>query len=681
MKYLIGVDVGSTFTDVVCASGNRLESVKVETTPHDLTVCFMDGIKKCASTFDSVEKVLSQSEPVRWSSTVATNIIAMKTGSPLGLIVTKGTKELLNKNFDLTPFVNSNLFAELDEEVNQYGEVVKGIKREELIETVEGLLDKGARVLAISLKNSSVNPVNEKRVKEILYQEYPEYYLGCTETILGSEVTPRRDYAKRTITALLDAYIHKGLVKFLYKGDDELIKAGSHYPMFIVQASGGMARAAKTVAINTIGAGPTASLSSTSLMAKLYDKEPLIVFEVGGATSNCSIGKKGGGTYRSDALIENLPVYIYSPDVTSIGLGGGTIIRLKDNVLEVGPESAGSLPGPACFDLGNDEPTMCDVNLVLGYIDSDYFEGGARKLLKELAIEALQPLAKALGVTVEKLCVMVREITREKHVQLVKSKAEQYGIKPEECTMIVCGGEGPIHACAVADLLDVETIIISKNSAIFGAVGCVLMDVVSMYESYSPVVLRDEKGNYLSDYNVFNVTANKLRHNINLDMKAQGFKEEEVTYVLELEVEDVTGSFRSTIPHSKLQIAGEEDIKTISQTYLNEYARVNGSDKICSGIIKADIIRMKGIKSTPAWQPAICKEEALKSTEIAFKGSRKVFWQNQYEETSVYQGELLQFSHVINGPAIIEEKYTTVAVPKGWKVSVDKYLNKILEKL
>lgn len=680
MKYLIGVDVGSTFTDVVCAHGSDLEYVKLETTPHDLTVCFMEGIKKCVSSYGEVEKVLGHSEPVRWSSTVATNIIAMKKGSPVGLIVTKGYKDLLIQQMDIAPFIATDLLVELDEEVDEKGTVVKSVQEEELIKLVEDLLDKGARVLAISLHNSSMNTINERKAKQILYTEYPEYYLGCTETLLASEITSRPDYFKRTITALLDAYVHHGLVKFLYKGDEVLSQSGARYPMFIVQTTGGMARAAKTVAVNTIGAGPTASLSYTSLLARLYNEEPLIVFEVGGATSNCSIGRKQGGTYRSDTEIEGLPLYLFSPDVTSIGLGGGTIIRLRENKLEVGPESAGSVPGPACYDLGNEEPTICDVNLVLGIIDPDYYEGGSRNLLKDLAVEALRPPAEELGVTVEELCLMVRKVIRRMHFQLVMDKTAKYGISPVDCTMVVCGGEGPVHVCGVADLLGVKKIIIPQNSATFGAVGCVLMDVVSMYETYSQMTLWDKASGYFSDHTAFNKTVDRLKKNIFQDMKAQGSKVEEIDYQLELEVEDAGGSFRTIISCSRMEITGDADVEALCRDYKQKYLRVKGLEMATDEGIRADIIRLKGVQASPAWQP-VMHESAGENAENARKGSRKVLWQDSFEETDIYQGEKLNCGNVINGPAIVEEKYTTIVIPAGWKCLVDKCLNKILSKV
>lgn len=677
MKYLIGVDVGSTFTDVICTSDGSLEHVKVETTPHDLTVCFMDGIKKCAGQFGDVEKILNQSEPIRWSSTVATNIIAMKKGSPVGLIVTSGSREMLTAK-NVSSFVADDMIVELNEHVDANGNVVKDVDREELIQLVENLLDRGARVLAVSLQNSAVNAANEKKAKAILYKEYPEYYLGCTETFLASEITPRPDYLMRTTTTLLDAYIHSGLVKFLYKGDEELIQTGARYPMFIVQTTGGMARAAKTVAINTIGAGPTASLSYTSLLSRLYDAEPLIVFEVGGTTSNCSIGKKNGGIYRSDTIIEGLPLYLFSPDVTSIGLGGGTYIRLKEGRLEVGPESAGAVPGPACYDLGNDEPTMCDVNVVLGVFDPDYYEGGARTLVKELAVEALQPLAKELGVSVEKLCTMIRDVSQEKHVRLVSEKTNHYGIDPSECTMVVCGGEGPVHVCSAAESIGVKKVIVPQNSAIFGAAGCVLMDVVSMYESFKPVRLWSQEHGYFTDFESFNNTVDKLRANVFTDMKAQGFDPAEIVYTLELEVEDGAGSFRSILPGLRLHFTAEEDVKMVCQLFAENYARATGKNAIEE--IKADIVRLKGVRETASWQPAVYIEVG-DSLQEAWKGKRDVFWQDKYEETDVYQGEKLNCGNKINGPAVIEEKYTTIVLPAGWKCRVDQYLNKILEKV
>lgn len=682
MKYLIGVDTGSTFTDVVCASGDRLEYVKVESTPHDLTVCLIEGVKKCAEKFSTIHEVVSQSEPLRWSSTVATNILAMKTGNRVGLIVTKGFKEYLYNSFKILPFIPRELLVELDEEIDKGGNVVKTFGEDKLLELAECLLDMGARALAVSLQHSYLNPSNERRVKEIINKDYPEYYLGSIETMLASEVTSRPSYPERTISVLLNAYIHAGLVRIFYKGDEELNRLGSRYPMFIVHSSGGMARAAKTVAINTIGSGPGVCLTNASHLANLYDIEPIVMIEMGGTSTDCGIAKKEAPTYRTETNIEGLPLYLYSPDVTSIGVGGGTIARVKNKILELGPLSAGALPGPVCFDLGNEEPTLCDADLVLGYLDPDYYEGGDRRLNKELAVEAIQNLADSLGVTLEMASTMIREIARDKVAQLVKDKLDNYGILSDDCVLIACGGEGPLHACSVADSIGMRKVIVPYNSAIFGAEGCVLLDVVSMCETFKALTLQEKEGGYLSDYKTFNDIVNNLKQNISLDMKAQGFKPEDITYHLELEMEDGNGTFRSTISYPSLQIGSKGDVKAICGAFSTEFAAVKGSKakKDLNSGIKIDIFRLKGVKKAPVWQPNVY-DVVSKDCGKACKGKRKVFWKEGFEETDIYGGERLECGNSFKGPGIVEEEYTTIVVPEGWKCHVDKYLNKIIEKV
>lgn len=678
--YMIGIDIGSTYTDGVCSGNGRIEWSKVETTPHDHTVCFMNVLTECTSKFGKLEEVLRDTEVVRWSGTTSTNVIVQKAGRPIGLIITRGFADQLYGQFDLSRFIPKELVAELDEEVNEHGVMLKEVDKEQVTGVAEDLLDRGARAFAVCLRNSEFNPANERKIKAYLAEEFPGYYLGSTETICASELTSRRGYFERAMTAFLNTYVHAELVRSLYKGDEELARMGYPRPMFVVQATAGTATVPKTVALSTVGSGPTAGLIAASFFANLYDIEFMATLDIGATTCDMGIAGKRGITFSPMTLVEGLPIYLYCADITSLGVGGGSIVKVQDSTIGVGPLSTGALPGPVCYDLGNEEPTLCDALLVLGYINPEYYEGGKRRLAKDIAIKALEKMAKPLNLSPEELSLKIKEVAESKAAQTLKGKLERYGIAAKDCVLMAYGGQGSLHACNIGDLVGTMKGIIPNGCEVLSGIGCLMMDVVSIYESFNPLFLQDKEGNLLSDYKSFNEIVETLEHSISLDMRIQGFKPEEVEYFLELEMADGAETFRSLIPAPSIQVQEEKDVKAICEAFSRKYAEAKGSGKVPVEGIKVGIFRLKGIKRMPYWKP-VPEKLVGKDPGKAFKGKRAVFWKTSPEDTDIYQEDLLECGNLITGPAIIEGSHSTCAIPGGYKCSIDEYRSKVIEKV
>ena len=383
MGYTIDIDTGGTFTDGFFVQDEAVETVKVPTTPHDLTVCFLDCIRAGAKRFGvSVEDLLYKTDIVRFSNTIGTNTIIQRDGTKIGLLVTAGREGQAptRTNNGKSPLVWPDMVIGIDEEVSQNGEVIKSPNEQATLEAAQKLIDQGARCLVAAFANSEFNPAGEQLVRQVIKREYPRDYLGSVPVFLSSDISRRSGQEDRVNAAVLNAYIHARLVQLLYKAGEELRRRLYPKSLFIVHNNGSVARVAKTRAINTYNSGPAAGLLGARLIGQLYRTDDLISMDMGGTSFDLGHVLQGQPNYTLKPEVEGLAVNIPMFAIRAIGAGGGSIASIEDGGVKVGPQSAGALPGPVCFDLGGTEPTVTDADLILGILDPDYFLGGTMNL-------------------------------------------------------------------------------------------------------------------------------------------------------------------------------------------------------------------------------------------------------------------------------------------------------------
>jgi N-methylhydantoinase A/acetophenone carboxylase len=688
MAFTIDIDIGGTFTDGFITCGDRVEKVKVETTPHDLTVCFKNCITEGARKYGlkNISELLSDSQVIRYSTTVGTNTIIQKSGTKVGIIVTKGyekclyheTEQVSDSGQIIGSIIAEDMIVGVDEEVDGLGKIVKEIKAEEVKRAVKYLLDSGARCIVVSLKHAFANPIHEKKIKEIINKEYPKHYLGAIPVLLASQVSIRPGDYYRTNSVLINAYLHKEMVRHLYKTDENLRQSGYTKPLLIVHSTGGVARVAKTKAISTYNSGPAAGLLGSLSLSRLYGIENILSIDVGGTSTDVGIITKGGYHYNAYPALEGIPINLPMIEVGAIGGGGGSIARF-DNITKniiVGPESAGAMPGPASYDLGGMEPTVTDADLLLGYIDPDYFLGGMRKLNKERAEEAIKEMiARPLNVTVEEAAFRIKDMVDRNIAAEVEKKMKEKSNHMQDFIIFVYGGAGPTHCCGFAQHLNIPKIITFPHGAVFSAFGASTMDVMHTYELHRPLVLQDSSQQYFSDYKYFNEAVENLRKSATRDMAGEGFAAGEITFSLELEMWLPQDNKIISIPSPRLQIRAEEDVEAIIESIRKGFDR--------EGIRPPDqkeikVFRLMAHCLIPHYKFPPYKPEG-KNPQRALKGKRKVYWKGSFEDTPVFNRELLRCANVVIGPAIIEAEDTTYVIPGGRRFTVDEYLNGIIE--
>lgn len=674
--YTIDIDTGGTFTDGYISKEDQIEWVKVDTTPHDLTVGFFTCLEEAAKKigYETIEKLLQQTEVIRFSTTIGTNALIQNKGSKLGLIVSSGYKdniyrELGDKNPVLNYILSPESVLEIRGRVDPDGKVVEAINEDEVRAAVKELLVRGARVIVLSLLDS----ITERKVKKVVEDDYPKHYLGSVPLLTSFEISSSSDNESRTNAALFDAYIHSDMERFLYSAKDKLAKLGYVKPMMVVHNWGGVTRLAKTSALHTINSGPAAGLFGAAFVGNLYSLDNILTFDMGGTSVDLGIVIRGKVPIAFESNIEGISLKVPLVTTRSIGAGGGSIAKVTDKGIEVGPESAGALPGPVCYDLGGTAPTVTDACVVLGYINPDYHLGGRKKLNANKAYDCIKTkVAQPLGLAVEEAALTIVKEQRSICIEDIRRLFTEEELGAKEVTMLSFGGGGGIHCSEIARALGIGRILVPPFASAFSAFGSSTMDIVHLYEAQVGVPLRSVSGEYLSDFGTINQVVARRQQMAIRDLRFEGVALEEITFDLSLEIRATGLRLGARLSFPKLRIEEQKDIKSVCQK-LSEALRQS-----VKGEITLESILLKAVGPLPHSQLS-SHPATNKKPDKALKGKRQVYWQSDFKETPVYEQRLLSCGNQVAGPAIIEGEDTTILIPGGIKYSVNKFLFGIVE--
>jgi len=670
MKFTIDIDNGGTFTDGFFTGEGQTVWVKVDTTPHDLTVCFLKCIEEGAAKLGlNVPQLLHETEVIRFSTTHATNTLLQKSGPRLGLIVTKGFEENLYSSADRSPALDLIIPTEMIVGINESAGK-KPVDREEVRLAIRSLLARGARIIVVSLYKTHLDPSNELKVREIADDDYPKHYLGAVPLLLSHEVSTTTDDTSRTNVALLNAYFHPDMVRFLYKAEDEVRKRGYRKPLLVVHADGGVARVAKTTAIMTHNSGPSAGVLGTTYISRLYNLPYVASMDIGGTSADISLVINGRQGYKREATLEGIPVKLPVIEVYPTAAGGGSIARpMNGGQIKVGPDSAGAMPGPACYGLGGSEATSTDACIILGYIDPDYFLGGRRKLDAGLARDVItEKLVKPLDISAEACSRLITEDMENICAEDIGSLIKAGGYNPGDFVLFSFGGAGSIYCCGIADKVGIPRIYCFRFSSVFSAFGSSCADVLHTYESLANLSLKRNESK--TQIQKFNSTVKGLMNSVLRDMRGEGFPPEKVSFSLEMEV--ASGNLTAVFESPVTLLEGQQDTEKILDAFTGQSN---------SGRVDELAIHLFRLRATsPVTHPKLATHKfAGESPEKALKGYRKVYWKDGFTRTSIYAQMKLEYGNIITGPAIIESDETTILVPPGKKYTVDNLLNGVIE--
>lgn len=695
----IDIDVGGTFTDLVMNLDGQSVQAKVPTTPYDLSVCFLNVIEVAAGELGlTLDQVLGHIGMVRYSTTIAMNRLIERKGPHLALLTTEGHEDAvligrgaqwvdgtrLHERRNLAaqhkpvPLIPRRMIAGIKERVDSRGQVLRPLDEDDAREKIHRLVDRGARGFVISLLWAFLNPMHERRLKEIIREEYKEYHIGYLPVVLSSDVLGKLGEYQRTMTAILDAYLHRSLQIELSAMWDKLREYGYSGSFMMVQNSGGVAEIYKASASRTYNGGPVAGLIGARDIARQLGYTNVVASDVGGTSFDIGLVVSADvRNYEFSPIIDRWMVGIAMIQSLSIGAGGGSIARINrelGNRIEVGPQSAGSYPGPACYNQGGTEPTVTDADLVLGYLNPDYYFGGRMKLNKAAAERALRKLAKPLGMDIIEVASIIRRIVDENMASAIRKEVVLRGYRPEEFVLFAFGGGGPTHAAGYHG--DIPQTVIFPYSPVFCALGSSIMDIVHVYESsHRMTMIEPFTGKAVIDREAFNSVVRELKEQAEQELAAEGLNPQDAVYALELDM--LYGGLiqpkRTATPG--LFLKDEDDVWAFYRRFEQEFSEafspliVNlpGGLYIETFILKAIVPSHKvELVARPLHGP---------DPEATRKGSRSAYWPEQkaWVETPVYDQNRLLPGNEVLGPAILESEYTTVVIPPEMRYRVDAY--------
>ncbi|MFO1401399.1 MAG: hydantoinase/oxoprolinase family protein [Steroidobacteraceae bacterium] len=547
MGFTIDIDTGGTFTDCFLYGNGAVRTVKVPTTPHDLTVCFLGSIKAGAQAFGlSTEDLLYDTDIIRFSSTIGTNTIIQRDGTRLGLLVTRGAEALapVKDAGGRPPLVAATMVIGLDESVDADGTVRRAPAPAAILDAAQQLIDRGARCLVVALDNAHCQSANERLVRDVIRREYPRDYLGSVPVFLSSDLSTRPGYGLRINTAALNAYIHGKHARLLYKAGEDLRRLGYRRTLFIGHNTGTVARVAKTRAINTYNSGPAAGLLGAREIGRLYGARHIIATDMGGTSFDIGRVSDGQPGFSLEPDVEGFRCNLPMMAIRALGAGGGSIARVEQGDLRVGPDSAGAAPGPACFGLGGAEPTVTDANLVLGILDPEYFLGGTLRLDVARARAAIENrIAGPLRIGLVEAALRIRTAVEQAVAREVAATLRALA-GDSDALMIAYGGAGAIHACAIASYAGMRRIVMTPYSAVSSAFGSALLDAGHLYHRRIDAPLDSPAaGERLG------AAAAQMRRDAERDMRGEGFDGDVVRHELQCYLQRADGTeFIVTLP-------------------------------------------------------------------------------------------------------------------------------------
>ena len=662
--WTVDIDVGGTLTDGLFTNGDNLLCVKVDTTPHDLTVCLIDCLSQAAAklNFSDVAAFLEDVEVIRWSTTITSNVLAERRGPRVGLLVSRGHERTLYGSQASSAVLDSLLNASdvigLD---GDSGETA-------VMNAARSLLERGVRRICVSLKNSHHSPERESDVKRIIDEQYPDHFLGSVPVLAGSDISKSADDRTRTYCAVINAYTHGALAAALFKAEDELRETHHYSRTFLVShINGGVAGIAKTKAIDTIESGPVLGILGSAYFAEIYGLKDAIAMDVGGTTAKISVLGARGPIYRKPSDLFGIPLEVSLPYLRSIALGGGSVVKAIAGAnppqVQLGPESMGSYPGPACYALGGDQATLTDAFVTAGLINPDYFLGGAKPIDPALARRAIEEsVAQPARLSIEEACRLILDQAFGLVAKVIADARSELQKDFSGHTLFAYGGNGSLFACGVAERAGLKTVQMFSLAPVFSAFGSSVSDICHVYERSIPETTISEQSLARMRQDLAEIRAEGVK-----DLLGEGIRPENLTYTIELEVVSA-GRNSVSIECPESALASADALRRHVAAALDQ---AKGAP---SGDTRLELLRVHVKKAMP--RPRLVEQQLQPpDASHARTGSRKVFWGSRGGEAQVYRWESLRPGNRVEGCAILESANTTHLVPEGWTFVMDGYGN------
>lgn len=686
MGYRICVDAGGTFTDgVLTDSAGKLVMRKAHTTPKDPTVGTLNCLGLLAEEAGlSLGELLAQTDAIVHGTTLATNAVATLSGARLGTIATKGYRlrmafpqvakaewregpeDMYDFRADppepLTPYY---LMTEVEERLNYKGEVLTPLNEEDVRRAVRYLKDNGVNAIAVMLLHSPLNPAHERRIGEIVREEAPDMFIA-----LSSTVRPVVGESERWGTTMFSAYVAPVVTDYVGRIEKLLKEKGFGGELLFMQSNGGIATpeiVMENPAVLLLS-GPAAGPSLGRALGRLHGFDNVLSVDMGGTSFDVGVVHDGIVETIDQQAIDGKKFSLPCVDVVAVGAGGGSIAYIDAaGRLRVGPRSAGAEPGPACYGKGGEEPTVTDANVVLGYIDPDYFLGGDTKLRKDLAEKAIRErIAEPLGLSVVEAAAAIYRVINANMASGTDVNFAKRGYDPRDYALCAAGGAAAVHAVEIMRELGIERLIVPKVAPIYCAYGMMFCDLKHDYQR-----------TYVSeaakvDLAAINALYDEMERVARETLRREGVADGDMLITRAMDVR-YYGQFRDrTAPVATAPVTMEVLQATLDEFHKVHEQTVGYSDKN----YPTEVVRLLLSGAATTTKPVSKTIERSADTSRAAKGTRQAYFPGAgFIDTPVYDGVLLLAGSRVAGPAIIEEKFTTFVLPPGAATETDAHGN------
>jgi N-methylhydantoinase A len=691
-RFKLGIDIGGTFTDIVILgeSSGKVYNGKCLSTPQDLS-------KGVIEIFDRMLRELQigpeQVTAAIHGTTVATNAIIEKKGAKTALLTTRGFRDVLEIGRELRydlydlyiqmpePLVPRYLRREINERLDKDGNVLIEMEPDDILRVIYDFEKEGITALAISFLHAYANPGHERKASEIIKGNCPELSIS-----LSSDVACEMREFERTSTTVTNAYLQPLMEGYLDRLETGLQNIGYKGRLFIMMSNGGISDTdtVKRFPVRMIESGPAAGALAAGFFGNLIKDENLLSFDMGGTTAKMCVIHQGKPLFSKELEAarvhrfkkgSGLPLKIPSIELIEIGAGGGSIASVDAmGLLKVGPESAGADPGPACYGQGGEDPTVTDADLVLGFLDPEYFLGGQMKLDKTSSLKSMGSISSLLKVDPVELSAGIFEVVNENMATATRVHMAELGMDPREFSMIAFGGAGPVHGCQVAGKIGLKRVIAPLGAGTLSALGVLV--AAPALDFTQPYVSRLDD----IDWGRLNAIYRDMERKGIEVLNRAGVKGEEVIFKRTADMRYVGQGYEISVPIPDGTLISQ-DSKRIEDSFWQEYNRLYGRH--------LTNVAVEGV-TWRLWaygpNPEINLEGIQKPTggwgENALKGTRKVYFPEEkgFIETRVYDRYALRPGDKIRGPAIVEERESTVVAGPESLCSVDRFGNLIIER-
>lgn len=680
-NYRIGIDVGGTFTDFLLASDEGASEIyKVLSTPQDPSVGLMNGLTDMAEARNlSLEKFIKSVSAIVHGTTVTTNAVLTRKGAKTGLLTTKGFRDALemrrgvreeqyNNRFPNTePLVPRCLRLAVEERLDYRGETVTPLNEPDVFDAAGRFKKEGVEAAAVCFMNSFADGGHEKKAAAILKEQLPDVYLT-----VSSEFLPCIRFYDRVSTTVLNSYVGPILRNYLQSLIRKLEEIGFEGILLIMQSNGGVVApqiAIENAAVTLLSgpaAGPVAGIEYTSIQGF----EDCLTIDMGGTSFDAALIKNRNPLVTTEGQIERLRIALPMLGIVTIGAGGGSIGWVDEGgLLRMGPQSAGSDPGPACYGMGGEAPTCTDADLVLGYLDKDFFAGGKIPLDFDRAVRVIKTkIADPLGLDVIEAAAGMYRVINVNMATGVREVSIKRGHDPREFPFVVAGGAGPVHACMIARELEIPVMVIPKESSIFCAAGMLMSDLKHNFvKTYTVLLDRIDGAKFSSLFREMKQEASRL-------LESELISSESIRYVYSLDLRYVKQYHEVNVEITRDEI-DRNDRDGIACKFHPEHNRLYGYSLEREGT-PIEVINLRLLSIGRTVKPGF-KEEKYNGQDAsrAYKKSRKVYLPQtkKFEEVPVFDGHCLRCGNRVEGPAIIEQVNTTTFVTPEYSVICDRY--------